>query len=41
MPIETLASQGEQQRTADIRMRAKLVHHPVGVSVGKATAKAD
>ena len=41
MPIEALASQGKQQRTSDVRMRTKRIHHPFSVGVGVASSKTD
>jgi uncharacterized membrane protein YkvA (DUF1232 family) len=41
MAIETFASQGEQQGTTHIRMRAQRVHHAIRIAVGITTTEAN
>ena len=41
VPVETLATQGDQERGADIGMGAKPAHHRLGVAVGVTARETD
>jgi hypothetical protein len=41
MAIEAFASEGEQERSSDVGMRAQHVHHAVCIRIRVATTKAD